>query len=166
MSPGDSERVTCFSKEIVSTRILGFLTIYGIFGLAIAFVIGQAASKLITAFVNDIITPFDCLPAGDLSKMAVTVGQSNFMWGDLIANIIDFIIIVFIIFLAYKRLSRLKLVEVKTKPNQNRVKSIKRLPRYKIISHFPKNHVQLFGSKEFTLIQYSNSTKVSVSFEL
>jgi large conductance mechanosensitive channel len=105
-------------KRSLAQEFFGFLTIYGIFGLAIAFVIGQAASKLITAFVNDIITPFIglFLPAGDLSKMAAMVGQSNFMWGDLIVNIIDFIIIVFIIFLAYKRLSRLKLVEDKTKP--------------------------------------------------
>ncbi|HZA42551.1 MAG TPA: MscL family protein [Nitrososphaeraceae archaeon] len=34
-----------------------FLKTFGIIGLAIAFIIGQAASKLVTAFVNDIIDP-------------------------------------------------------------------------------------------------------------
>jgi large conductance mechanosensitive channel len=68
--------------------------------------------------VTDIITPFIglFLPSGDLSKMAATVANSKFMWGDVVANMIDFLIIAFIVFLAYKQLSRFKLVEDKTKP--------------------------------------------------
>jgi large conductance mechanosensitive channel len=38
------------------------------------------------------------------------------MVGDLISNIIDFVIIAFLVFLAYKQLSKFKLVEDKTKP--------------------------------------------------
>jgi large conductance mechanosensitive channel len=34
----------------------------------------------------------------------------------LISNVIDFLIIAFIVFLAYKQLSKFKLVEDKTKP--------------------------------------------------
>jgi large conductance mechanosensitive channel len=41
---------------------------------------------------------------------------SEFKYGDLIANIIDFLIIAFIVFLAYKQLSKYKMVEDKTKP--------------------------------------------------
>ena len=48
--------------------------------------------------------------------MAATVANSKFMWGELVANMIDFLIIEFIVFLAYKQLSRFKLVEDKTKP--------------------------------------------------
>ncbi|MDP9290545.1 MAG: MscL family protein [Thermoproteota archaeon] len=68
--------------------------------------------------MTDIITPFIglFLPSGDLSKMAATVANSKFMWGDVVANMIDFLIIAFIVFLAYKQLSRFKLVEDKTKP--------------------------------------------------
>ena len=47
--------------------------------------------------------------------MAATVAISKFMWGDLVANLIDFLIIAFIVFLAYKQLSRFKLVEDKAK---------------------------------------------------
>jgi large conductance mechanosensitive channel len=105
-------------KRTLAQEFFDFLKTFGIIGLAIAFIIGQAASKLVTALVTDIITPFIglFLPAGDLSKMAATVAKSKFMWGDLVANIIDFLIIAFIVFLAYKRLSRFKLVEDKTKP--------------------------------------------------
>ncbi len=109
-------------KKSLAQEFFDFLKIFGIIGLAIAFVIGQAASKLVTAFVNDIINPFIglFLPAGDLTKMAATVGKSSFMWGDLIANIIDFLIIALIVFLAYKQLSRYKLVEDKTKPAESK----------------------------------------------
>ena len=91
-------------------------------GFAIAFVIGQAASKLVTAFVDDIITPFVglFLPTGDLKAMSFTIGKSKFMWGDLISNIIDFLIISFIVFLAYRQLSKFKLVEDKTKPESKK----------------------------------------------
>ena len=41
---------------------------------------------------------------------------TEFKYGDLISNIIDFLIIALIVFLAYKQLSRLKLAEDKTKP--------------------------------------------------
>ena len=68
--------------------------------------------------MTDIITPFIglFLPSGDLSKMAATAANSKFMWNDLVANLIDFLIIAFEVFLAYKQLSRFKLVEDKTKP--------------------------------------------------
>jgi large conductance mechanosensitive channel len=41
---------------------------------------------------------------------------SEFKYGDLISNIIDFLIIALIVFLAYKQLSKYKLVEDKTRP--------------------------------------------------
>ena len=67
-------------KKSLSQEFFDFLMIFGIIGLAIAFVIGQAASKLVTAFVNDIITPFIglFLPAGDLNAVKFTVGNSTF----------------------------------------------------------------------------------------
>jgi large conductance mechanosensitive channel len=105
-------------KKSLIEEFFDFLKIFGIIGLAIAFVIGQAASKLVTALVTDIITPFIglFLPAGDLTKMTALVGKSNFLYGDLIANIINFVIIAFLVFLAYKQLSKMKLIEDKTKP--------------------------------------------------
>ena len=99
-----------------------FLKTFGIIGLAIAFVIGQAAGRLVTAFVNDIIDPIIglFLPAGSLETLSVKVtnlagSTTEFKYGDLISNIIDFLIIALIVFLAYKQLSKYKLVEDKTK---------------------------------------------------
>ncbi len=97
---------------------MDFLQKFGVIGLAIAFVIGQASSKLVTAIVTDLITPLIGLALpneGDLKTVSFTIGKSTFSYGDLIANIIDFVIIAFVVFIAYKQLSRFRLVEDKTK---------------------------------------------------
>jgi large conductance mechanosensitive channel len=113
-------------KQSLMDEFIGFLKTFGVIGLAIAFVIGAASSRLITAFVDDIINPLVglALPSGDLKTLhynvtnTTTGATSTFAYGDLISNILDFTIIAFIVFLAYKVLSRHKLfnVEDKTKP--------------------------------------------------
>src|SRR5919109_2290750 len=109
-------------RRTLAQEFFDFLKTFGIIGLAIAFIIGQAASRLVTAFVENIIDPFIglFLPAGSLESMSVKVtnivgSTSEFKYGDLISNIIDFLIIALIVFLAYKQLSKYKLVEDKTK---------------------------------------------------
>lgn len=115
------QHVPSHQKRSLTQEFFDFLKTFGVIGLAIAFVIGAAASKLVTALVNDIINPLVgiFLPAGDLAKMSVsTIGvsgaNSEFKYGDLVANTIDFLIIAFIVFLAYKTLSKYKMVEDKT----------------------------------------------------
>ena len=113
-------------KKSLMKEFTTFLMTFGVIGLAIAFVIGAAASKLVTAFVNDIVNPIVglALPSGNLKTLSANVTNSatgvtsTFLYGDLIANIIDFIIIAFIVFLMYKILVRYKVfgVEDKTKP--------------------------------------------------
>lgn len=114
-------------KKSFRREYIAFLIAFGIIGLAIAFVIGQAASKLVTAFVNDIIDPTVglFLPAGSLENMAANVtgihgATSQFKYGDLISNVIDFLIISLIVFIAYKMLSKYKLLEDKTKPEEKK----------------------------------------------
>ena len=106
------------AKKTMLQEFMDFLQKFGVIGLAIAFVIGQASSKLVTALVTDMITPLIGLALpneGDLKAVSFTVGKSTFSYGDLIANIIDFLIIAFVVFVAYKQLSRFRLVEDKTK---------------------------------------------------
>jgi large-conductance mechanosensitive channel len=73
------------------TQEFFFLKTFGVIGLAIAFVIGQAASALVNAFVKDIIDAFIglFLPAGSLAALTLKV--------------------------AYKQLSRYNILEDKTK---------------------------------------------------
>jgi len=100
-----------------------FLKTFGIIGLAIAFVIGAAASKLVSALVTDIVNPVVglALPSGDLKTLQSSIANSatgsvsEFKYGDFIANIIDFMIIALIVFIMYKVLSRSKLADDKPK---------------------------------------------------
>ena len=101
-------------KKSFIQEFMDFLQKFSVIGLAIAFVIGQAASKLISAFVNDIITPFIGLltpNVGDLNKAGFTVNNSTFSYGDLVSNTINFLIIALVIFLAYKQLSKFGLMK-------------------------------------------------------
>ena len=106
------------SKKNMIQEFMDFMQKFGVIGLAIAFIIGQASSKLITALVTDMITPLIGLAmpeTGDLKAIVFTIGNSTFSYGDLIANLIDFLIIAFVVFILYKQLSKFKLVEDKTK---------------------------------------------------
>ena len=122
-SPPPPSSLSEAERRTLAQEFFDFLKTFGIIGLAIAFVIGQAASRLVTALVTDIIDPIVgfFLPAGSLQSLSFKVTNlagttTEFKYGDLISNIIDFLIIAFIVFLAYKQLSKYKIVEDKTKP--------------------------------------------------
>jgi large conductance mechanosensitive channel len=81
-----------------------FLKKYQVIGLAVAFIIGAAATKLVTATVNDIIMPIIAVlvPGGDWRASVLDVGPIQFMVGDFVGNVIDFVIIALVIFLIVK----------------------------------------------------------------
>ena len=108
-------------KKTLAQEFFDFLKSFGIIGLALAFVIGQAASGLVTSLVNDIVNPLIglFLPSGSLDALSASVinisGKiTEFKYGHLISSIIDFLIIALVVFVAYKQLSRFKLVDDKT----------------------------------------------------
>jgi large conductance mechanosensitive channel len=113
-------------KKTLAQEFFDFLKTFGIIGLALAFVVGQAASGLVTSLVNDIINPLIglFLPAGNLDAMSTRVTNvageiTEFRYGHLISSVIDFLIIALVVFVAYKQLSRFKLVDDKTLPVNN-----------------------------------------------
>jgi len=81
-----------------------FLLKYQVIGLAVAFIIGAAATKLVTATVTDIIMPFIAIiiPGGDWRAAVVNLGPVKLAVGDFVGNLIDFIIIALVIFLIVK----------------------------------------------------------------
>ena len=113
-------------KKTLAQEFFDFLKTFGIIGLALAFVVGQAASGLVTSLVNDIINPLIglFLPAGNLDAMSTRVTNisgeiTEFRYGHLISSVIDFLIIALVVFVAYKQLSRFILVDDKTLPVNN-----------------------------------------------
>jgi len=85
-------------------EFLDFLKKYQVIGLAVAVVIGAAATKLVTAVVNDIIMPIIAalMPQGDWRTAVFQVGPVRFLLGDLVGAIIDFVIIALVVFLTVK----------------------------------------------------------------
>jgi len=86
------------------SEFLDFLKEYKVVPLAVAFIMGVAATALVTALVNDIIMGLikPLLPSGDWKTAILNVGPFQFAWGDFLAALINFIIIAFVIFLVAK----------------------------------------------------------------
>jgi large conductance mechanosensitive channel len=85
-------------------EFMDFLQKYQVIGLAVAFVIGTAATKLVNSTVTDIIMPIIAVvtPSGSWQTAVLEIGPLKFMIGDYVGAIIDFIIIALVIFLAVK----------------------------------------------------------------
>jgi len=88
-----------FSKEFMD-----FLQKYQVIGLAVAFVIGTAATKLVNSTVSDIIMPVIAvlIPGGNWREAVFQIGPIKFLLGDFVGAIIDFVIIAVVIFLLVK----------------------------------------------------------------
>lgn len=85
-------------------EFVAFLNKNKVVGLAVAFIIGAAASKLVTALVNDIIMPIigALTPAGDWRAAVLEIGPVKFLVGDFAGALIDFVIIAFVVFMIVK----------------------------------------------------------------
>ncbi len=85
-----------------------FLEKYQVLGLAVAFIIGAASTKLVSAVVNDLIMPIVSvlIPGGDWRTATLTVGPAKFLIGDFFAALIDFLIVAAVIFLMVKYVMR------------------------------------------------------------
>lgn len=85
-----------------------FLKEYKVVGLAIAFVMGIAATTLVKSIVDDIVmpilTPF--IPGGEWQTATWTLGSVVIKWGSFLGNLINFIIIAWVVFIAAKIILR------------------------------------------------------------
>jgi large conductance mechanosensitive channel len=77
-----------------------FLQRYQVLGLAVAFVIGLAATKLITAIVTDLIMPIVAvvIPGGEWRLAIWQVGPVKFPVGDFLGSALDFTIVALVVF--------------------------------------------------------------------
>ena len=73
--------------------------------LAVAVVIGGAFSKIVSSLVEHVITPLIGLATGGVNiteALDVTAGSATFKFGIFLQNIIDFLIIAFVLFMVIK----------------------------------------------------------------
>ena len=86
-------------------EFLGFLKEYNVVALAIAFIMGVAATSLIKSLVDTIImpviTPF--IPGGAWKTATFALGPIVIGWGAFLGELINFVIIALVVFLIAKK---------------------------------------------------------------
>ena len=99
------------AKKSFSEEFMDFLNKYGVIGLAIAFIIGGAAGRLVSALVADLLMPVIAviIPGGEWRTTTFNVGPIKFLLGDFFGTLIDFLIIALVVFILSKQLSKTKL---------------------------------------------------------
>ena len=77
-----------------------FLSKYGVVGLAVAFIIGGAAGRLVSALVSDILMPIITffIPGGAWQEATLTLGPIVLAVGHFVAAIVDFLVIALAVF--------------------------------------------------------------------
>ncbi len=95
-------------------EFMAFLKQYGVIGLAIAVVIGGKLNSVVDAIVKELLMPILGLviPGGDWRQLAVTIGSTKFGIGPVLAALVDFLIVAFVIFYISKKLSKPEIVPV------------------------------------------------------
>jgi large conductance mechanosensitive channel len=96
------------AKKTFSEEFMDFLNKYGVIGLAVAFIIGGAAGRLVTALVNDLLMPIIAviIPNGEWRTAVTLVGPIKFLFGDFLGVLVDFVIIALVVFLVMKQISK------------------------------------------------------------
>ena len=83
----------------IVTEFKEFVLRGNVVDLAVAVVIGGAFSKIVTAFVADVITPLIGLPGKvDLSNLNTTIHGAKFAFGDFLNTVISFVILAAVVF--------------------------------------------------------------------
>ena len=85
-------------------EVKDFLNEYKVIGLAVAFIMGAAATTMIQAVVNDLVMPLigALIPGGDWQTAVAYAGPIKFAWGHFLAALINFLIIAFVVFMIAK----------------------------------------------------------------
>ncbi len=89
--------------------------------IAVAFVMGAAFNKVVSSFTGGIVSPLIGLifnsdfknqkwivSEGSLNDAGETVGEIAVLWGDFLTNVIDFIIVAFVMFMIIRGITRMK----------------------------------------------------------
>jgi large conductance mechanosensitive channel len=97
------------------TEFLEFLKEYKVVALAIAFIIGAAATTLVKSLVDNIIMPFVgvLVPSGDWETATLALGPVILGIGPFVAECINFIVIALVVFLIAKKVMGEEKVEKK-----------------------------------------------------
>ena len=94
-----------FVKEFKEFAVKG-----NVMDMAVGVIIGGAFGKIVTSMVEDLLMPLVGMLTGgvDFTSLSLTVGDANVKYGNLLQNVIDFVIVAFCIFLMVKGINKFK----------------------------------------------------------
>lgn len=85
--------------------------------LAVGVIIGGAFQNLVTSLTENIISPIlGCFSEVDFSGWKLTIGNLNLTYGAFITDVINFLIMAFIVFLIVKGMNKLASLGKKEEP--------------------------------------------------
>ena len=99
----------------IIAEFLEFLKEYKVVALAVAFIMGVAATALVKSLVDNIIMPFIgvLVPSGDWKAATLALGSVHLGIGPFFAECINFIVIAFVVFIIAKMVMGEEKVEKK-----------------------------------------------------
>ncbi len=94
-----------FRKEFVE-----FINRGSVMDLAVGIIIGSAFTAIVNSLVNDIVMPLVSLIGGgfDFTSLSVQIGDATLTYGKFIQNVVNFLIIAFVVFIMIKALNALR----------------------------------------------------------
>lgn len=111
-------------KMIDEFRI--FIARGNVLDLAVGVIIGGAFQKLVTSLTDHIISPIlGCFTEVDFSSYSFKIGNLNLQYGAFLTDVINFVIMAFIVFLIVKFMNK---ILVKTKQNEKAKEPVKKGP--------------------------------------
>lgn len=83
-----------------------FLLKNNVMSLAVAFIMGAAVGKVVSALVTDLVMPVVGMlsAGGEWRQITVQIGGSKFLIGDFLGSVLDFAVIALVVFLITKGL--------------------------------------------------------------
>lgn len=76
--------------------------------LAVGVIIGGAFTALVTSLINNLINPIiGCFAEEGISGLSVQIGEAQIMYGQFIMDVVNFIIMAFVVFLMVKAVNKL-----------------------------------------------------------
>ena len=106
-----------------------FIAKGNVMDLAVGIIIGAAFTAIVTSLVEDLINPLIGLFVGglDFSGLSFGVGEAQFMYGNFITAVSNFLIVAWVVFMLVKAVNRVRSVaekpddvepEVQTMPSE------------------------------------------------
>ena len=109
------------SEKVLKNKVLGefktFIARGNVLDLAVGVIIGGAFQKLVTSLTDNIISPIlGCLTEADFSAYSLKIGNLDLKYGSFLTDVINFVIMAFVVFLIVKFMNKILVKPKKEEP--------------------------------------------------